>query len=434
MKGRTRLMVKKTGRKRKETDKLRRRAEELLARDPKVIQEMPPEDVRELVQELNVHQIELELQNEELREAQLELEAARNKFVDLYDFAPVGYFTLDEKGLVLEVNLTGASLLGVPRHNLINRVFSRFVAPDFEGKFYAHLRRALQGETKQMCELKCKKKDGALFYAQLETMAVNDVEGNRRHLRTAITDITERKQAEENLKKTMAELTRSNTELEEFAYIVSHDLREPLRMVSSFMELLRRRYKDKLDADGNEFISLAADGAKRMNMLIKDLVAYSRVGFGGEKFKPTDCGDILSQTLENLKVTIKANDAVVTHNSLPMITAAASQIIELFQNLIGNAIKFRAKEPPHIHVSAKEGEKEWIFSVRDNGIGIDPQYKERIFAVFRRLHGREEYSGSGIGLSICRKIVERHGGRIWVASEPGRGSTFYFTIPTMAGQ
>jgi PAS domain S-box-containing protein len=239
----------------------------------------------------------------------------------------------------------------------------------------------------------------------------------------------QRKQAETQLTQTMADLTRSNAELEQFVYVVSHDLREPLRMVASYVELLERRYKDKLDADAKDFIAYATDGAHRMQDLIDDVLAYSRVGTRGKSFQPTDCNIIFRDAKANLKMAIEEVDAVVTHDHLPTIMADGVQLISLLQNLIGNAIKFHGQRTPRVHVSAEPNENEWVFSISDNGIGIAAEDIERIFVISQRLHSRAEYPGTGIGLAICKKIVNRHGGRIWVDSEPGKGSTFYFTIP-----
>jgi len=238
-----------------------------------------------------------------------------------------------------------------------------------------------------------------------------------------------RKRAEQELAAKAEELARSNAELEDFAYVASHDLQEPLRMVGSYMGLLERRYKGTLDNDANEFIDFAIDGATRMQTLIEDLLAYSRVTIRGKAFEPVDSNGVVDEVLQNLEVTITEHNAVVTRDELPAVSADRTQLVQLVQNLVGNAIKFHGEEPPHVHVAARKPEKEWVFSVQDNGIGIDPKYQDRVFKVFKRLHTRDEYPGTGIGLAVCKRIVDRHGGRIWLESEPGKGTTFYFTLP-----
>lgn len=205
-------------------------------------------------------------------------------------------------------------------------------------------------------------------------------------------------------------------------------------MVASYTQLLGRRYKGKLDSDADEFIGYAVDGATRMQQLINALLDYSRVSTRGKPFGPTSCEESLNQAIANLQASIKENDAVITHDHLPTVTADATQMLQLFQNLVGNAIKFRSEKKPRVHVGAERNGTEWIFSVRDNGIGIDPQNFDRIFVIFQRLHGRGEYPGTGIGLAICKKIIEHHKGRIWVESQPGKGATFYFTIPITGGE
>ena len=276
------------------------------------------------------------------------------------------------------------------------------------------------------------------------------------------------KTAEQALQRTSEDLKRSNEELEQFAYVASHDLREPLRMVTSYLKLIEKRYKGKLDADADEFIGFAMDGAERMQRMINDLLKYSRVGTQGQPFTPTPCEHALNHALENLQVAIEESGAQVTHDPLPEVLGDESQLVQLFQNLVDNAIKFRKKpspviarsdlgdeaiaparaeirlamadagamtdgteknEPPQVHISAAENPQEWVFAVRDNGIGIDPKYNEWIFTIFQRLHeGEQDPAGSGIGLAMCKKIVQRHGGRIWVESQPGQGATFYFTL------
>ncbi|MCC5628554.1 GAF domain-containing protein [Nostoc sphaeroides] len=244
------------------------------------------------------------------------------------------------------------------------------------------------------------------------------------------------------------ELARSNAELEQFAYVASHDLQEPLRMVTSYLQLLERRYKNQLDANADQFINYAVDGARRMQTLINDLLNYSRVSTRGQPFITVNCSIVLEQAIANLQIAIADNKAIVTYDSLPEVMADTTQLIQVFQNLIGNAIKFCRHQQPRIHIGVAkpngnlDGESlnvipsvdEWLFWVRDNGIGLESQYAERIFIIFQRLHGRDKYPGTGIGLAICKKIIERHGGRIWVESKLGQGSTFYFTIPDRAGK
>jgi PAS domain S-box-containing protein len=248
-------------------------------------------------------------------------------------------------------------------------------------------------------------------------------------------DVTERKLSEVCLAKTLEDLKRSNGELQQFAYVASHDLQEPLRMVASFTELLAKRYHGQLDADADEFISYAVDGCNRMQALIQDLLAYSRAGAETRELHEISSEGALRAALDSLAGAVRENAAVVTHDPLPLLTADHSQLSQVFQNLISNAIKYRGSEPPCVHVSAsKNGHRRWTFSVRDNGIGIDPQYFERIFIIFQRLHGRDKFKGTGIGLAICKKIVERMGGNIWVESEPQKGSTFYFALPESDGK
>jgi DNA-binding LacI/PurR family transcriptional regulator/signal transduction histidine kinase len=231
------------------------------------------------------------------------------------------------------------------------------------------------------------------------------------------------------LQQHAAELAEANTQLEQFAYAASHDLQEPLRMITSYLQLLEKRYQAVLDSDAKEFVAYAVDGAMRMKRMIDDLLAYSRISTQGQSFSPVSCEGLLAQAITNLEIAIQEHKAVITHDPLPVVNADAMQLLGVFQNLVGNAIKFHADKPPQIHIQAEEGETEWVFSVRDNGIGIPPDCQDRIFSMFGRLHTQAEYPGSGIGLAICKKVVERHGGRIWFESQPGHRTTFFFTIP-----
>jgi PAS domain S-box-containing protein len=247
----------------------------------------------------------------------------------------------------------------------------------------------------------------------------------------AVAQGIERRRAELSLQAHAQELARSNEELQQFAYVASHDLQEPLRMVASYTQLLARRYKGKLDSDADEFIGYAVDGVNRMQRLIQDLLTYSRVGTRAHEFKPIDSGHALEKALANLKAAVDETGATLVQGKLPPVMADETQLIQLFQNLVGNALKFHGQSPPRVLVEAEREGPMWRFTVEDNGIGIEPQYYERIFIIFQRLHGKEEYAGTGIGLAICKKIVERHGGRIGLDSQPGQGTTFWFTLPAV---
>ena len=240
--------------------------------------------------------------------------------------------------------------------------------------------------------------------------------------------LREKKLRDDN-RQAQEELARSNRDLEQFAYVASHDLQEPLRMVAAYTQLLSQRYQGKLDENADKYIHYAVDGALRMQTLVQDLLAFSRVGREGNQARLVEVNLAVQSALINLQNSIQESDAQVHYGQLPTIMADHSQLAQLFQNLIGNAMKFRGKESPRITISAEKKDREWIFSVADNGIGIAPEYAETIFVIFKRLHTREEYSGSGIGLAICKKVVEQHGGRIWMESDPGRGSTFKFALP-----
>ena len=304
------------------------------------------------------------------------------------------------------------------------------IHPDDRAPMQAWLSACLAGLRPPDLEFRVIQPDGSARYINGRVHIVQqDAEKKSIRMIGVAQDITERKLAVAALLQRTEELARSNTELVQFAYVASHDLQEPLRMVSSYVQLLARRYSGKLDSDADEFIAFAVDGAKRMQNMINDLLAFSRVTTKGHEFKPVEADTALKLALANLKVAIEESQASVTFDPLPVVNADSAQLTQLFQNLIGNAIKFRRKEPPQVHVSVEKRAKDWEFSVRDNGIGIEPQHLERIFVIFQRLHTAAQFPGTGIGLAICKKIAERHGGNLWVSSQPGVGSTFHFTIP-----
>ena len=313
-------------------------------------------------------------------------------------------------------------------------LYLRIVHPTDRERIGAHLALDTLTSEAQELEFRIVRRDGGDCWIGHVCQPVIDAEGHFRGRRGSNRDITERKEAEESLRLAAEELARSNADLEQFAYVASHDLQEPLRIVTGFVQLLQQKYGQHLDAKGNEYIEFAVDATKRMQSLIQDLLAYSRVGTRAKEFGPTDSSEAFDRAVTHLGVSIRESGAEITHGELPTVVADGAQLVQLFQNLIGNALKFRGDAPPKVHVDACREQQWWHFSVHDNGIGIEPEYFERIFQIFQRLHSRKRYAGTGIGLAICHKIVERHGGQIWVESLPGQGATFHFTMPAAPTQ
>jgi PAS domain S-box-containing protein len=335
----------------------------------------------------------------------------------------------DLNGTILSWNAGSERLFGYRADEVIGKPISLILPPELQAEEGKILRRLSAGERIEHFETVRLTKDGRRVEVSLSSSPIMDSQGHIIGASKIAREITERKAAEAQLQRTLSDLERSNKELEQFAYVASHDLQEPLRMVASYTQLLAEHYEGQLDDKAKKFIDYAVDGAVRMHRLINDLLAFSRVNTQGEALELTDSHSVLGKALRNLSVAIEENRAIVINDDLPMVCADATQMIQLFQNLIGNAIKFRSHELPRIQVSACDLGREWRFSVKDNGIGIDMQYVDKVFVIFQRLHTRQEYPGTGIGLAICKRIVERHGGRIWFDSEPGKGSTFYFTLP-----
>lgn len=359
-------------------------------------------------------------------------EAAEARFRELLESAPDAMVITDIDGRIVMINRMTEKLFGYRRNELIGQPVEVLIPERFRDR-HIHDRQeysrcpVVRPMGTRKADLLGRHRGGREFFVEI---SLSPMKSDGQWLMVgAIRDISERKQAEHALEQQARWLERSNAELEQFAYVASHDLQEPLRMVASYVQLLARRYQGKLDAEADEFIGFAVEGAVRMRNLIDDLLAYSRITRVDKPFEPVDCEVVLQNVLLGLKATIDESGAVITHDPLPQLMSDGMQLEQLFQNCITNAIKFQDKIPPCIHVSAKKHDGEWIIGFKDNGIGIEPRYFERIFSVFQRLHGRARYPGTGIGLAICKKIIEHHNGRVWVDSEPGKGTVFYFAFP-----
>jgi PAS domain S-box-containing protein len=365
------------------------------------------------------------------KDAEKHLAQMEGRYRGLLEAAPDAMVVVNQGGEIVLLNVQAEKQFGYHRNELVGQKVKNIIPDGFAERLVADALRSAEDALAQQIgtgiELTARRKNGSEFPIELMLSPLGSAEGIL--VTAAIRDITMRRKAEANLLDKVEELNRSNEELGQFAYIASHDLQEPLRMVASYTQLLARRYKGKLDADADEFIAFAVDGASRMQRLIQDLLAYSRVGTKGRDLTNVSSEESLLQAVVNLRGAIEESGAVVTYDPLPRVLADEMQLIQLFQNLVGNAIKYQNSEVPRVHISAAENDREgWTFSIKDNGLGIDPQYFERIFGMFQRLHKREEFAGTGIGLAICKKIVERHGGNIVVESQPGCGSTFRFVL------
>ncbi|KWO88030.1 hypothetical protein WM32_09525 [Burkholderia ubonensis] len=380
---------------------------------------------------------ELERAKERLQREIGERKRAEEHFRQVVEAAPNAMIMVNGDGRIVLVNSQTEKVFGYARKELIGQGIDVLVPerfrphhPDYRSTFLRDPRSRPMGAGRHLYGVR---QDGSEVALEI---GLNPVEtANGVFVLAAIVDITERKQAEDKLRERTEELARSNRDLEQFAYVASHDLQEPLRAIAGPLQLLQRRYRARLDARADEFIEHAVDGASRMQALIEDLLAFSRVGRSSEPWQLTECKEALEKALANLAVAIQESGAQITDDGLPAVRAISGQISVLFQNLIGNAIKFRSRDRTmQIHVGATIHDDAWVFHVTDNGIGIESRFFDHIFLIFQRLHTRRDYPGTGIGLALCKRIVEHHGGRIWVESEPGAGTTFFFTLPRRDGR
>jgi len=336
----------------------------------------------------------------------------------------------DLQGVIMSWNHGAEQLFRFTAAEAVGKSITIIVPPDRLDEEADILRRLALGERVERLETLRLRKDGVQLHVSLTISPVKDAENRIIGASKIAHDITGRVAQENALLAANEALRRANSDLEQFAYSASHDLQEPLRMVTTYSELLKRRFHGQLGEEGEEYIGYTVEGATRMERLLRDLRVYTQVSTGELKPEaPVDANDVLQKTLGNLQIVIHEAGAVVTSEPLPHVFILEFQLEQIFQNLIANAIRYHSSRPPEVHIAAQERERDWVFSVRDNGIGIDPKFKEQIFGVFKRLHTSSEYPGTGMGLAICQRVVERSGGRIWVESEFGRGSTFYFALP-----
>ena len=344
--------------------------------------------------------------------------------------APACIKLVAEDGSLLQMNPAGLSILEADSIEQVQgKNISSCASFKYQPAFMNLIKEVFQAKTGTL-EFEAVSLKGKPLWLSTNAAPLYDNAGTITALLGITVDITERKRSEEEREKLIRELARSNKELEQFAYVASHDLQEPLRMVTGFVSLLEQKYKGRLDEKADKYIRFAVDGSVRMQKLIEGLLAYSRVSTRGGEFKRVELVEVFHEAVANLSASIQESKAHVARGDLPAVKGDEMQLLQLLQNLIGNAVKFRKPDvPPEVHISAQKKEKEWMFEVRDNGIGIKKENFDKLFQVFTRLHSREEYAGTGIGLAVCKKIVERHGGRIWVDSVPWEGSSFFFTIP-----
>jgi two-component system, chemotaxis family, sensor kinase Cph1 len=448
----------------KDTEDLRGRAEESLRSGSCRPADECMEEVETLIHELRVHQVELEMQNEELRRVQNDLEVSRSRYADLYDFAPVGYLTLDKQGRIVDLNLTAARQIGIERGHLINQHLQNFVPQPDKKVLLSHLNVIFDKRERQIADVRLSSKDREQFHARLESIYLEGEDGAGL-CRTSMSDVTLRKEAEQVLQnahdqlerrvvertaeltkeiavreKTERELKVSNRELQDFAFIASHDMQEPLRKIQTFANLIQEGHTGAMDSTGRDFFERIINAAKRMSDMIQGLLDFSRVESRSNPFTTVDLNQLMRNVLSDIEVLIQKSGAGIEVADLPAIEADPIQMRQLFQNIIINSLKFRGEKNPVVRIYAKPEDacrpgndhpevKAHRICIEDNGIGFDEKYLNRIFTLFQRLNGKSAYEGTGMGLAVCRRIVERHKGHITARSSPGHGATFMITLP-----
>jgi len=357
------------------------------------------------------------------------------RYDEIFQRAPFAGALLEPDGTVVHANRALEELVGYTARQLATMSFVEFTHPDDVEKDWTQFRDLAEGRLDEYhMEKRYLHAEGRLVWGRLAVAAIRRSDGSLQHIVGMVEDITEEKRIRTELEELADDLRRSNEELQQFAYVASHDLQEPLRMVTSYLQLVERRYSDRLDDSGREFIAFAVDGATRMRALINGLLELSRIGTHGAVPAPLDAGEVLGEVLHDLEESIRESGATVDVGPLPVVAADRTQLAQLLANLLGNALKFRGDSPARIEVTAGAADRGMVrFAVRDHGIGVEPGHADRVFGIFERLHPRDRYPGTGIGLAVCRRIVERHGGAIGVEPAAGGGSTFWFTLPAAGG-